>query len=132
MAQAPGIRRSLRQFVAGLPSFVQTRLELAGLDAQEALGRVLAIMAMLIAAGVLLFLALLVATFLLILVFWQTYAVAVALILLLLYGLGGVILLLLARHAYSAMPTPFEDTRRTLQKDAEALHGALSSGRGPT
>lgn len=130
MAQTSGLRHSLRRLIAGVPTLLQTRLELAGLEAQEALGRALVIVALLVAAGVLGFLALLVASFLLIVVFWDTHAIAVSVILLLFYGLGSVILLLLARQSYQEMPMPFEDTRRTLQKDAQALHEVLNSDRG--
>src|SRR5690606_4714041 len=108
-----------------------TRLELLGLEARDAGGRLLCRLAVLLAAAVCLLLALLVATLTVALMFWPTEYRFWALGLLAgLYAVLGIGLACWLVRQMRHDPDPFAVTVGVLRDDVQALCGGTASGTG--
>lgn len=123
--------RAFADLAAQGAALLGTRLELFGLEAQEARDRLLCRLAMLLAAAVFLLLALLVATLAVALAFWPTEHRFLALgLLALLYAVLGLGLAGYLVWRSGRDPDPFAVTVAVLREDAMALgRGAGGSDR---
>ncbi|TAN31087.1 MAG: phage holin family protein [Castellaniella sp.] len=114
--------RSLADLASQAATLVATRLELFGLEAQQARDRLLWRLAVLLMAVFLLMLALLVATLAFALSVWPAEYRTLALSLLALgYGVLGGLLLLWLWARFQRDSEPFEVTIDVLKADAQAL-----------
>ncbi len=122
-AQARGAGASLRALGATLVELVGTRAELAVLELREEGERRKEMLVLALAGALFLALALLLAAFFVVLLFWDSHRLA---------ALGGVTIAYLAiagvafgrlRAKARASPPPFEATLRELAADVEALRG---------
>ncbi|MGB3425677.1 MAG: phage holin family protein [Castellaniella sp.] len=116
------ISRAFSDLAAQLAALAGTRLELFGLEAQDAGDRLLCRLAALLAAAVFFLLALLVATLAVALAFWPTEYRFLALgLLALLYAVSGAGLAGWLVHRLKHDPDPFSVTAEVLREDARAL-----------
>ncbi|CAM5215730.1 Putative membrane protein YqjE OS=Castellaniella defragrans OX=75697 GN=HNR28_000741 PE=4 SV=1 [Castellaniella defragrans] len=124
------LARSLADLAAQLTALTATRLELFGLEAQEARDRLLYRLGALLLAVAFLLLALLVASLTVAVVFWPTEHRVLALALLaLFYAVLGVGLLLWLRARSRQDPVSFAATIEVLRADAQEWAGAAVSAR---
>ncbi|MGB6009465.1 phage holin family protein [Castellaniella sp.] len=123
--------RAVADLAAHSTALLGTRLELLGLEAQDARDRLLGRLALLLAAAVFLLLALLVATLTLALYFWPTDHRFLALWLLALgYAVVGVVLIVVLCRRLRQDPALFAVTADVLRQDARAF-GMAPTGAGP-
>ncbi len=123
--------RAAADLAAHTTALLGTRLELLGLEAQDVRDRLLGRLAMLLAAAVFLFLALLVATLTLALYFWPTDYRFLALGLLALgYAVAGAVLAVVLVRRLRRDPTPFAVTADVLRQDAKAFGQAPTGPEG--
>ncbi|MGB6241550.1 MAG: phage holin family protein [Castellaniella sp.] len=121
--------RAVADLAANSTALIGTRLELLGLEAQDARDRLLGRLALLLAAAICLLLALLVATLAVALYFWPTEHRFLALgLLAALYALlgAGLVAVLLSRLRQD--PAPFSVTADVLRQDARSFGLAPSAG----
>lgn len=115
---------ALRDIAASVLDLFKTRLELAALELAEEKSRLISTALYALAGLLLLMLALLMFSFLLVILFWDTpyrlWAIAGAG---LTYGLIGLVLLLSARNKIVNAPVPFDETLAELQRDRDLLAG---------
>ncbi len=114
-----GVRR-VAVTTAGLGS---NRLELLGIELQEELERQTGNLVWLLAAFVFGGLALLLASILLLIIFWDTQRVAVAIGLVLLYGVLSFVCVLCLMRRMREAPAPFAVTVEEFKRDRAALVG---------
>jgi uncharacterized membrane protein YqjE len=111
------VRRVLAQ-VAGLAA---THIELFGLELQDGLQRFLGHLILGVVAAVLGGLSLALASLLLLIIFWDTHRIAVALSLMLVYAGGALACLLWLRYRLKHAPDLFPASCAELAKDRKAL-----------
>ena len=116
-----GLLHSLRTLLATLLATLRTRGELLQVELEEERLRVAGITVFALAAAVFLMLALLMASFYLVLLFWDTHRVLVAGLLALGYFLIGTICALAARRRSSVKSKLFAASLAELAKDGEHL-----------
>lgn len=117
-----GLRRSIVGVTASLVGLVRTRLELMAVEAAEEKARLLKVLGMAFAALLFLTLAVLVFTVAVAVAVWPTEHRYMALgVLAAVYGVAGVVLLLLVRRALVVDPPPFAATLEALGRDAAML-----------
>lgn len=112
---------SLRRLRDSFFALAQSRVELAALELQEEKLRLLDVL--LRAAGfmALSILALLSATALLVVLFWEHHPVLIIALITAAYALGAVLLWLDLKKRLDSAPPPFADTLAEFKKDAETL-----------
>ena len=116
------LRRSVFGVAASLVGLLRTRLELLALEASGEKARLVKVLGMAFAALLFLTLAVLVFTITIAVAFWPTEDRYVALGCLAgIYGLIGVVLLLVVRRTLVDGPVPFAATLEELGRDAELL-----------
>ena len=121
------IGRAFSDLAAQLAALAGTRLELFGLEAQDAGDRLLCRLAALLAAAIFLLLALLVATLALALMFWPTEYRFLALgLLALLYAVLGAGLAGWLVHRLKRDPDPFSVTAEVLREDEAGLRAFVA------
>jgi len=117
----PGLRASLRHLGVSVLGAVHTRLSLAGIEIEEEIQRLVGLLMLAMAALLLAALGLLVLTFLVVALFWDSYRIAAFV------GLGLVYLGLAAllgvrlRTILRTRPPVLEATLAELEKDRESL-----------
>ncbi|MFJ1300996.1 phage holin family protein [Pseudomonadota bacterium AL_CKDN230030165-1A_HGKHYDSX7] len=116
------LRRSVFGVAASLVGLLRTRLELLALEASGEKARLVKVLGMAFAALLFLTLAVLVFTITIAVAFWPTEDRYLALGCLAgIYGLIGVVLLLVVRRTLVDGPVPFAATLEELGRDAELL-----------
>ncbi len=116
-----GILDSLRTLGATLADAASTRAELAVVEFREQAAQRKALLVLAVIGGVFLTLGLLLAALLVIVIFWDTYRIAAAAGVTLLYLAIAAGAFLRLRTKARDMPAPFEATLRELAADREAL-----------
>ena len=125
-----GIRLSLTGVASSLTGLLKTRLELLSLEAAGEKTRLIKMLGFSFAALLFLTLAILVFSVLVAVYFWPTDSRYLALgLLAALYGVIGVALLLVVRHALLYDPMPFSATVSELGRDAEVFDRVRASMR---
>jgi uncharacterized membrane protein YqjE len=126
------LARAVADLAARSTALLGTRLELLGLEAQDARDRMLGRLALLLAAAICLLLALLVATLTVALYFWPTDQRFLALGLLALgYAVAGAVLVAVLLGRLRRDPPPFAVTADVLRQDARAFGiGSEAAGSG--
>lgn len=121
------VRSSMRSLSAQILAAVRTRVEMFGLEWQQARGQIAAIVGLLLAGVALLWLAAMMFSFMVVTLAWSTpYRNWVVLGLLLLYLLAGLACLtVLKRKLESPENHPFSVTIDELGKDASMLMQAI-------
>ncbi|OZI45703.1 hypothetical protein CEK29_04590 [Bordetella genomosp. 5] len=116
------LRRSVFGVAASLVGLLRTRLELLALEASGEKARLVKVLGMAFAALLFLTLAVLVFTITIAVAFWPTEDRYLALGCLAgIYGLIGLVLLLVVRRTLVDGPVPFAATLEELGRDAELL-----------
>ena len=114
---------SLRALGATLAEAVETRIELALVELREEGERRKQMLVLAVTGGLFLAMGLLIAAFLVVVVFWDTHRLAaIAGVTLLYLGIAAAAFLRLREKVRSA-PAPFEATLRELAADREMLKG---------
>jgi uncharacterized membrane protein YqjE len=117
-----GLRESFSGVAASFVGLFKTRLELLLVEAAEEKARLLRVLGMAFGALLFLTLAVLVFSILVAVYFWPTENRYIALgVLAALYGVLGIVLLLLVRNNLAHDPIPFSATLSELGRDAGLL-----------
>ncbi|MCG2585375.1 phage holin family protein [Massilia sp. TS11] len=117
---------SAGRIVATLVAMVQTRLELAAVEVEEESLRFLNTLLLSLLALFLVGLAVLLGSFFIILLFWDTYRFAAVLGLAAVYLVAGVALFLRVRANMVNKPRLLQQTMAELAKDIEAIKNATA------
>lgn len=117
-----GIVGSIRRLLAGVVATVTNRLELFVLELQEEGRRLLEIAVLLLFLGACLTLALLLLTFGIIVLFWNTARLEAIFGMMAIYLIGGWLIVLRLRSVLHRSK-PFEETLKELRKDHQWLEG---------
>ena len=125
---AQGIFDGVRRIAITTASLGSSRLELFGIELQEALERQTGNLVWLLAAFVFGGLAFLLASILLLIIFWDTHRILLALTLMLVYGLVSLRCALYLRHRMRSAPPVFEMTLDEFRRDKAALAGKNREG----
>ncbi|MFW8566400.1 phage holin family protein [Orrella sp. 11846] len=125
------IRDVLRELISELVGAARTRVELFGLEWQQARGQLAILVALLLAGVALLWLAVLMVSVLILTLTWNTpYRDWVVVGLLLLYLVGGIACLLALKSRLGRREDlPFAATVDELKRDAQMLSGSFESDR---
>ncbi len=119
----PGALASLRALGATLLDSAATRIELALVELREEGERRKALLLLAVAGGVFLGMGLLLAAFLVVILFWDTHRLAAITAMTLLYlGIGAAAFWRMRTNARAAPPA-FEATLRELAADRDMLRG---------
>ena len=127
-AASVGLAAALRNIAATLHSMLVTRVELASAELAQARDHLVGSLALLVMAAMFLFLALVAASLLVAVIFWDSHRIEAVAGLTLVYGLIGAVLGLSARRRLKTMPGMLEATVEECRRDAEALRPAPRSG----
>ena len=119
--QSGGLLRSLRALLASLLLVARTRGELLQVELEEEKQRVAGIAAFAVAAAVFLALSVVVLTFFLMLLFWDTHRVMAAGLIAAAYALIGIGCALVARNRASVKSKLFAASLAELGKDSARL-----------
>ncbi len=117
-----GLLQSLRTHLATLIALGQTRLELLGVELQEEAVRLVRLAVLAGIAGFFLALGVLVVTFFLVLLFWDTHRLLVTGLLAVMYLLIGVLFAVAARKCAQTKSKLFTASLAELQKDRDQLN----------
>lgn len=113
----------VRRIAITTASLGSSRLALFGIELQEALERQMGNLVWLLAAFVFGGLSILLASILLLIVFWDTHRILSTLLLMLAYGLIALGCVLRLRHRMHSAPPAFEITLDEFKRDKAALAG---------
>jgi uncharacterized membrane protein YqjE len=127
---AGGLRRALARVGAAAIELVRTRIELAALEFNEGRERAKLNIILIFVAGTFLAFAVLCASALVVIVFWDTHRVAAIATVTAVHLVIGVGALLRLRAAQRAAPPPFEATLAELERDRQWLAGEMRDGLG--
>lgn len=116
-----GIGASVRGLAAGVIGLLASHVELAGVEVQEELQRVVEIAILGACALALLAMTLLLATLVIVIWLWDSYRLQSAIALTILYGALGAYALFVMRGKLASHPNPFAATVAELQKDRENM-----------
>jgi uncharacterized membrane protein YqjE len=120
---APGMLASLRALGATFLEAAGTRAELALVELREEGERRKALLALALGGALFLAMALLLAAFFIVVLFWDTHRLAAIGGVTLLYAAIGIGMLMKLRSLSRSLPRPFEATLRELAADREILRG---------
>lgn len=116
------VRENLSVVASDLVSMLRTRVELFSLEVAEQKHRLFSMAAMLLAAGLFLLLAVVVASFLVIAFFWPTeYRYWAIGLLSLAYAVAGIVLIWVVCHRIKTESAPFAATLEELHRDLVVL-----------
>jgi uncharacterized membrane protein YqjE len=115
------ISESLLRLAAGLLSALQTRVELAATEVEEEALRYFSYLLQSLAAMFFLALAIVLATFLLVLLYWDTHRIGILTTLTLLFAAIGIFTGLRVRSRYRGKPPLLDHTAVELARDTELL-----------
>lgn len=119
-----GILESLKVFAATLAAIAHTRIDLLSTELQEVQQRYLLQLAAAVLALFCLGMGVLLATLLVVVLFWDSHRLLSLSVLSALFLIGSLALWLLARRAARRQPRPFAATLAELAKDRQHLRGA--------
>lgn len=122
MSKSPHLLSSLRALAATSVGILRTRLELVAIELAEEKSRLMGMLLVALAALLCLALGLLMFSFLIVAVFWDTKYRHLAIALVgAAYLLVGLVMLFMVRRQASHSPIAFEDTLAELQRDRDML-----------
>lgn len=116
------IADSLARLASTLVSIVQTRLELATVELEEELQRLLSYLMMAVAALFCLGVSLLLGIFLIVVLYWDTHRIAAMLSLIALFGVTSLLLAWGLRRNFQKKPKFLTHTLNEFKRDREKLH----------
>ena len=125
---AAGLRGALARAGAAVIELVRTRIELASLEFVEQRENAKTHIVLAVIAGVFLAFAVLSASALVVLVFWDTHRVIAVAGVTAFHALVGVVALMRLRAAQRASPPPFAATLAELERDRQWLAAGLRDG----
>jgi uncharacterized membrane protein YqjE len=120
-APGSGLLGSLRSLTDSLLGSVQDRVQLLGVELQEEKQRLVQILVWLAAIVALGFLALIFASLVLVLAFWDTARLATVVGLALAYLTGLIVLVISFKRYLARQPTPFKATLSELRDDRACI-----------
>lgn len=121
MKQAPPFLASVRRILAQATGLLGTHLELFGLELQDALQRLVVDFILGVLSVVLGGLCLALAAVLLLIIFWDSHRIAVAVGLMLVYGGGAIAFACYLRHRLKHAPDLFPASCAELARDRKSL-----------
>lgn len=119
--EGKGLFESLSMFAATMVAIVHTRLELLSIDLEEERERLFAIMLLAIAAMFLMGVGIVLASVLLVVVFWETHRLLVLSLLTALFLLLGITVWAFAIYKVRTKPRLFASSLTEFTKDREQL-----------
>ena len=132
MSASPHLLRSLRALAATSIGILRTRLELVAIELAQEKSRLLGMVLVALAALLCLTLGLMMFSFLIVVVFWDTEYRHLAIALVgAAYLLIGLIMLLMVRRQAVHAPIAFEDTLAELQHDRDMLAAVADTDAEP-
>jgi uncharacterized membrane protein YqjE len=130
-AAAGGLRHALARAGTSLVILVRTRLELASVEFLEARERTVSQLVLTVVAVTFISFAVLMASALVVVLFWDTHRTAALAVVTLLHGaIGAVAVLRLKANSRSA-PSPFAATLAELERDGQWLSGETHDRTSP-
>lgn len=120
------IAESVGRLASTLVDMAHTRLSLAAVEVEEELQRMLGYLVLALLALILFGIALLLAAFLVIVLFWDSHRVAAASSMVALFGVAGTLVTLKVKASIARKPRLLESTLAELRKD---IAYARSAGR---
>lgn len=130
-AQAGGLRGALARAGAATLELVRTRIELATLEFTEERERTKLRLILAVVAAMFLAFAVLCASALVVLLFWDTHRVAAIAAVTVVHLAIGIGALLGLRSNQRSAPPPFQATLAELERDRRWLAGEMRDGFGP-
>lgn len=124
--RAESLGAALRNIAATLHSMLVTRIELVAAELALARNQLAASLALLLAAAMFLFLALVAVSLLVAVIFWETHRIEALSGLALVYALIGLALAWAARKRLQSMPEMLEATVDEFRQDAAVLRSVVS------
>lgn len=121
------IVESVSRLAGTLIGLLQTRLELATVELEEETLRFFSYLLFALAAMFCIGMAILLGTLLIVVIFWDTYRVAVLVSLIAAFGLIGILIGLGIRNNYRSKPKMLSHTLSELSKDIARLNPDQSS-----
>jgi len=125
-----GLRRALARAGAATVELLRTRVELAAIEFAEERERAKAQLVLSFVAGTFLGFAVLSASALVVVAFWDTHRVAAVAVVMVVHLAIGVGALLRVRASRRAAPPPFKATLAELERDKQWLAGEMHDGTG--
>lgn len=126
--KAAGLRGALARAGAAVVELVRTRIELASLEFVEQREHAKKNVVLAVIAGVFLAFAVLSASALVVLVFWDTHRVVAVAGVTAFHALVGIVALMRLRASQRAAPPPFAATLAELERDRQWLAAGLRDG----
>ncbi len=130
-ARPAGLFASLRGVLVSVLGIAGTRLELIGLEVAQEKERLVGLLFTVLAAAFALSLAVLLATFLVIAHFWDSYRLTAIGAFVVLYAVLGGWLITGLKRELAAHPPLFSATLAELEKDRAALRAGMQRGEPP-
>ncbi|MDX3904754.1 MAG: phage holin family protein [Pigmentiphaga sp.] len=131
MSESPHLLSSLRTLAATCVGILRTRLELVAIELAEEKSRLMGMLLVALAALLCLTLGLMMFSFLIVVVFWDTEYRHLAIALVgAAYLLVGLVMLFMVRRQASHAPIAFDDTLAELQRDRDMLAAVADADRG--
>ncbi|WP_136418848.1 phage holin family protein [Herbaspirillum sp. ST 5-3] len=119
------IAESVARLAATLLAVVQTRVELAATEVEEESLRYFSYLLMSLAAMFCLGIAVVLAVFLAVILYWDTHRIGILLTLIALFGLAGAMIGLRVQRQFRVKPKLLGHTMTELSRDTEALQPPL-------
>jgi len=113
---------SAARLAATLLAIVQTRIDLATTEIEEETQRYFSYLIMSMAAMFCIGIAIVLGTFLVVLLYWETNRIGILLTLTALFGVVGIWIGLRVRRRYREKPRMLTHTMQELSRDSELLH----------
>jgi uncharacterized membrane protein YqjE len=131
IAPAGGLRRALAKAGASLLALVRTRIELASVEFSEERQRAVSRIILAVVAATFIAFAVLLASALVVLLFWDTHRIAALAAVTVVHAAIGTGALLRLRADQRTAPTPFAATIAEFERDGQWLSDAVSERTNP-
>lgn len=113
---------SAARLAATLLAIVQTRIDLASTEVEEETLRYFSYLVLSMAAMFCIGLAIVLGTFLIVLLYWETHRIGILVTLTAVFGVVGVWIALRVRRQYQEKPRLLAHTMQELSRDTDMLH----------
>lgn len=126
-----GFFSALRSVAASLGAIAVTRLELASVELALARGQFVRVLIFVLATIMFGFVALVAASLLVALIFWETHRIEAVAAMVVVYAIIALALALRLKRQLRDWPAPFAATMAELRLDAEAMRGSRTPPQEP-
>lgn len=115
------IAESVARLAASMLAVVQTRVELAATEVEEESLRYFSYLVMSLAALFCLGIAIILGVMLLVVLYWETHRIGILSVLMILFGIAGIMISMRVRNRYRDKPRLLGHTLTELSRDADIL-----------